>query len=243
MTLRASLLCCICLLCQEVLAVTIAPEKVTPVALSNRDVNRLVCSEGTINDVVYSSEKGISVKTQGDNAFVKFLIKNTSGEGQYVTVRSELYVVCSGSVYTLMAEPKDIPGQTIRLSSGTKNRLKANIDRFGSLPEEKRALEMTRLVYLDEIPESFAVTDLDAEDAQAFAGLPIHLKKKRIVRMDGMGLKLTEYQVLSSEMVQLSEADFMEVALGENIFAITIEPKALGPGQAARLLIVQKEGG
>ncbi|MEZ4566852.1 MAG: type-F conjugative transfer system secretin TraK [Desulfobacterales bacterium] len=102
---------------------TLLPETTTKVYLSNRDVNQIICQNGPIRDVVYSREKGMTVKTHENNAFVKFLMAADPAHGHMMySEPSEIYVVCgvNSLVYTLIAEPKNIPAQTIELASGKK---------------------------------------------------------------------------------------------------------------------------
>jgi len=89
---------------------TLLPETTTSIVFSNRDVNRIICQAGPIKDVVFSQEKGISVKTSASNAFVKFLMSGDENAGglTYSDTPSEIYVVCGpdNDVYTLIAEPE-----------------------------------------------------------------------------------------------------------------------------------------
>jgi hypothetical protein len=101
----------------ELQARTVTPEVSTAVTLSNSDINRITCRE-EIKDVVFSREKGLSVKTVGKDAFVKFLITRKDEKEVYSSTPSELFVVCGENVYNLIALPKRVPSQTVRLSPG-----------------------------------------------------------------------------------------------------------------------------
>jgi len=57
-------------------SVVVHPETPTVVEMSSTDVNRVTCSE-PIQDVVYSAEKGVSVRFLDREAFVKFLVRKT----------------------------------------------------------------------------------------------------------------------------------------------------------------------
>ena len=87
-------------------AAPILPEKTTHITLSNQDVNRLVCTQGMISDVNYSAEKGMQVKIDGANAFVKFQWLHNGQDKTYLTDPSELFLTCDGEVYSLVIEPK-----------------------------------------------------------------------------------------------------------------------------------------
>ena len=103
--------------------VTVSPETVTAVEMSSTDVNRVVCSNGVVNDAFFSQEKGVTVTNNGSSAFVKFLIKRDGVNPDiYASGRAEFYIVCDGAVYTLMATPKKIGAQTIWLAPGASLR-------------------------------------------------------------------------------------------------------------------------
>jgi len=51
----------------------VLPEVTTQTEMSSSDINRIVC-QTDIKDVIFSKEKGVSVKISGRDAFVKFLI-------------------------------------------------------------------------------------------------------------------------------------------------------------------------
>jgi len=87
----------------------IAPEMPTIVQLSNRDINRIVCS-GPMSDLIFSEEKGVTGHFAGNNAFIKFKAEELNGLLTYAETPSELFVVCNGAVYTLIADNKQLAG-------------------------------------------------------------------------------------------------------------------------------------
>lgn len=222
------------------LAQVILPEVVTPVIMSNRDVNRVVCSTGDINDVYFSQEKGMTVVNDGRNAFVKFLIQQDGLKESHVTLRSELYVVCNASVYTLMITPKNVPAKTYHLSPGKSQDMRNNVALLGPLAEEERALYLTLAVFKEDLPDAF--TEIKAP--QQTWNLKIienaGVVKSREIQVEGLGLNLSEYYVKAATHLQLQESQFLQPFFGRNIFAVTVEPRRLRPGQVARVLVVEK---
>lgn len=220
----------------------IQPEVTTAVDLSSTDVNRIVCP-GTINDLIFSKEKGIEGHFAGNNAFVKFGILVEAGEGkQYSTTPSELFVSCSGAIYSLIGTPKRIPSVTVRLSPPASTDIKQNIDRYQALPFEKKVLQLIREAYLGEYPESYRVTAVDAEVAIS-ADLTVRLTKT--VEVEGAGLRLKEYLVrpAGGKTVRITERDFLRPGMGERIVAVVVENQGLEPGQSSRVFIVEQRGG
>ena len=222
---------------------TILPEMTTKVRMSNSDVNRIVCP-GNIKDVIFSREKGLTVKIDGHNAFVKFLITKKRNRKTYVTTPSEVYVVCAGDVYSIIAVPKRIPAQTIRLSSGRKKRIKENNLLFSGLAFETRILSLIRSVYTEEIPDSF---DVELTDKKYSLFEDIGLTLRRIVTVEGEGLRVKEYiaEMLqnggrsSAKEIELSEKNFLKTELTVNPIAISIDRMNLKKGDTARVFIVE----
>jgi len=110
----------------------------TAVELSNMDINRIVCP-GSMSDLIFSQEKGMTGHFSGNNAFVKFKIEDINGEYFYADEQSELFIVCNNTVYTLIVTPTDIPSVTLRLASPKGDYFQKNIAHYKNLPLEKQA--------------------------------------------------------------------------------------------------------
>jgi len=226
---------------------TLTADTTQGVALSNRDINRVVCAEGAISDVFYSEEKGMLVEVKGQNAFVKFLIRKQAGLNQYVNQTAELHIVCAGEVYTLVANPQPIVTQTVYLSGGLKTRIKDNLRLFRAMAKEEQLLQLTQAVYRDEIPETYQVQRFSstitvspkAPDMIALYA-SIQLTKLKEVRVEGLGYRATEYAILAKAPVALLESDFAQPSFGSTIAAITVTPLQLNSGQIGRLIIIDE---
>lgn len=220
---------------------TVNSEVPTHVELSNTDINRLVCQHGSINDVFYSQEKGISVNVSESNAFVKFLIMNDGNGDNHVTLDSEFYVVCDGSIYTLIASPKNIPAQTVYLSAPEKGNIQKNVALYSALPIEEQAVDLIKRTLTDDIPDSFNIKKYPIEDSVPvieIKGIPF--AKAREVSIEGVGLRLTEYVGKARFAVDLNEVDFLDTSLGRHTLAITLDPVQIRPGMVVRAYIVER---
>jgi len=218
----------------------VLPEIATHVRLSSTDVNRIVCPSD-IHDVVFSKEKGVEVKVNGRNAFVKFLVKKEpGGKEKYSKTPTELFVVCGGDVYTLITQPARIPSRTIRLSSGSGKRIKENLELMTSLPFEKKILSVIKSMYTGDIPDSFLVRSVDGPVVD-INGLAVRLK--RIVEVEGAGLRGREFSVTLKERdtLKLSEKDFLSPAITTKPLGITLDKLRLdNADDTARLFIVER---
>ena len=223
--------------------VTVSPETVTAVEMSNTDVNRVVCSNGVVNDAFFSQEKGVSVTNNGSSAFVKFLIKRDGVNPDiYATGRAEFYIVCDGAVYTLMATPKKIGAQTIWLAPGAKERIDRNLAEYGPQVEEDRAVSLTMAVMQDQIPDSYRVSQTGYDEMMWYENVVPDAKvaKRRDVRVEGIGFTLTEYWIQPNYDLQLDEGMLLNEWFGTAIFAITFDSLNGKANRISRAFVVNR---
>jgi len=226
--------------------VVVQPETPTVVEMSSTDVNRVSCPVA-ITDVVYSAEKGVTVRFIDREAFVKFLVTRKGAEVAYATNPTELYVVCGGSVYTLIAQPRKIPPAPIRLAPSKVSSVEENRQRLGSLPGEAKLIRILREVATGEIPASYLVRPIRRR-VELSADLEVVLH--RLIEIEGEGLQVKELRVTAKPSagpgaVRLREPVFATNALGpERKAAVAIEKTDLGPGEETRVIVVElRQGG
>lgn len=220
------------------------PDQTSTIRLSNRDINHVICAGGEIEDIKFSAEKAIAVERAGSNAWIKFLVREIDDAGAvtrtFVTVPSEFFITCNGSVYALYAEPSDIPAQTVTLQAGTTQRARANEELLGPLVEEERAVSITLSMLQDRIPASFTAV-APRSDRLRLANLPgAEIDERRRVEIEGSGLSASEYLVTALIDTTLDERSFLAPELGANIFAVTLDRTVLKPGDAARLIVIRR---
>lgn len=220
------------------------PDQASHIRLSNRDVNHIVCVGGDVEDVKFSAEKGLAVERGGSDAWIKFLVLETEDQGAktrtYVTTPSEFFVSCNGSIYSLYAEPADIPAQTVSLVPGASQRARANDALLGPLVEEERAVGIALALLQDRIPASF-IEVAPSRDNVTIADAPdLVVKEHRRLEIDGAGLSVSEYLVSSTGPASLDERSFLDQSLGADIFAVTLDRLVLGPRETARLIVVRR---
>ena len=220
------------------------PDQTSRIRLSNRDVNHVICVGGEIGDVKFSAEKGLAVERGGSDAWIKFLVLETDDTGAktrtYVTAPAEFFIACNDAIYPIYAEPADIPAQTISLSPGTAQRAKGNEALLGPLVEEERAVSIILSMLQDRIPASFADV-APARGSLTLTELPgISLTERRRLEVEGAGLSASEYSVRAQAPVSLDERAFLDLALGPDIFAVTLDRLMLAKDETARLIVIRR---
>jgi conjugal transfer pilus assembly protein TraK len=227
--------------------VTALPEQASTIRLSNRDVNHVVCVGGEIEDVKFSAEKAIAVERAGSDAWIKFLVKEVEDMGMvtrsYVTTPSEFFISCNGAIYPLYTEPADIPAQTVTLAPGRPQRAAANEELLGPLVEEERAISITLAVLQGRIPASFSEIAPRAGTITVTALPAVKLVEQRRLAIEGAGLSVSQYRLSSDSELVLEERQFLDRALGTDIFAVTLDRLAIKPGESARLVVIRRGDG
>lgn len=217
----------------------ILPEVATPVEMSASDANRIVCA-GVIEDIVFSKEKGLSVHYTRKDAFLKFQIIKENDRLIYAETPAEVFVVCKESVYRIIAIPKRIPSQTVRLLAGRSDQIKTNRSLMNGLPLEEKVITLVKWVYTDAIPESLTVKR-SQERFDLFRDIDLTLI--RTVTVEGEGLTVREFLAKATSVrVELKEKDFLRAELARKPVAITVDRFTLSAGQSARIFIVEQGG-
>lgn len=226
----------------------VLPETTTTIVLSSMDVNRITCP-GVIKDVVYSGEKGFDVKYSGTNAFIKFKVTidpmKSVDEGQetYATKPVEMFVVCNDDIYTLIAQPKKVPSQTIRLLGNSSEAIEKNLSRFEGMAFEKMILQVVKEVFTGSAPDSYLVEKVDKK---VEIDLQLDVVLKRTHTIEGEGIVIKEFVVRhvhsrEFEKVELSEEDFLNEKITTKAVAVAIEKQSLLPAESTKVLVVEKK--
>jgi conjugal transfer pilus assembly protein TraK len=211
----------------------------TMVELSAREINRIVCP-GQMTDLIFSEEKGLTGHFSGNNAFIKFTAEEVGGKLKYSKEPSEIYVVCNGSVYTIIGAPVEINAVTVRLALPKGETVEKNIARYKNMPLEKQALQLIKEAYDGVFPSSYQVID---------KAVPVHLcpdldlVRQQVVEIEGVGLRLKSFKATSrlATDLELAEKTFLTAAVGNPILAVAIEQHNLKPKQSTRIFVVERK--
>ncbi|MFZ4857735.1 MAG: type-F conjugative transfer system secretin TraK [Desulfuromonadaceae bacterium] len=217
----------------------VLPEATTTVRLSSSDMNRISCP-ADIREALTSTEKGLTIKITGKDAFVKFKVIKKGDKLSYSTTPTELYVVCGDETFSMVIIPQRIPSQTIRLTSGKDRKIRENQSLYVGLPFEKKVLKAVKDVYTENIPDSYSI---NKKEKQFLLFREIRLILKRTVDIEGEGLRIKEYEValrgVTTEF-KLNEKMFLKTELAENPIAISLERHILRTGDTSRVFVVEQ---
>ena len=202
-------------------------------------MNRISCP-ADIREALTSTEKGLTIKITGKDAFVKFKVTKKGDKFTYSTTPTELYVVCGDETFSMVIFPQRIPSQTIRLTSGKEKKIKENLSLYAGLPFEKKALKAIKDVYTENIPDSYSVSK---KEKRFFSFREILLTLKRTVDIEGEGLRIKEYEAsLRGETTEfkMNEKMFLKTELAENPVAVSLERHILRAGDTSRVFVVEQ---
>jgi hypothetical protein len=133
----------------------------------------------------------------------------------------------------------------VRLSSGKKAALKKNAAFFKDMPYEEKVVKLIQAVYTENFPDSFSVENVNTE----LFDIDYSLKLKRIVSVEGEGLRLKEISVRLKdtdgefEKRELSEKDFLRSSIAKTPLAVSIYPLVIETGDTARVFVVERVNG
>ena len=219
---------------------SIPPERATVVMVSNRDVNRVHCM-GAVDDVVWSKEKPVAVRQEGSDVWVKFLVLRAGNAESRASAPLDLHITCNGEVYSLILHPRDLDTVTVRLGDGAREVLSANAKSWGGLALEEKIKRLTLAVYRNDVPSTFTRRRIEPGDPRRNIALfeNADIIGQQEVTASGVGLRATEYMVLSREAIELNERDFLNPVFGE-IVGITIDPLKVPADGFARLIVIER---
>lgn len=223
---------------------SIRPESLARISVSSTDVNRIKCGDGVITGIHFSQDKNVVVEVVDSNAYVKFLSLKQGEEITYTERASEFFVTCGGDVYELILLPKVINAKTIYLSNPTKNKIKDNIALYNDLPLEEQVVSfsLSLLTNDEKSLQQFNVKNFKSHNQDWFDfDKSTKIGKLKSFSVDGIGLKVTEFRVLSNINRRFNPTEFLDSRIGENILGVTVDPEVANAGEPIKLIVVEKD--
>lgn len=222
----------------------VKPELTTKVDVSSTDVNRIKCGDGIISGVHYSQDKNIVVEVKDSNAYIKFMALKEGDDVTYSERASEMFVTCGGDVYELILLPTISNAKTIYLSNPIKNQIKANIEKFGSLPLEDNivSLSLALMTEDDSVLQQFSVKEIKPSQQEWFNfDKTTKVGRTEEFTVDGLGVKVSKYNIVSTVERRFNPTEFLDTRISENIMGLTLDPEVVRPKEVATLIVVEKD--
>ena len=229
----------------------VLPAIATQVYLSNLDINRITCmGDRPVKDVIYSTEKGITTKINGNNAFVKLQLHQDfpSASPRVIEDPVELYVICGSEndIYTVIGIPRKIPAQWVQLVSKTHD-IKKNLSLFEGRDFEKKIVTLIKEAWTENYPDSYTIRSVQRPLAiRDWKWLNVELR--RIINIDGEGFTIKEYRLqlnpaAGTNEKKVLEKQFLIPEISENPLAIALDDTAVRKDVPTRLFVVEKSSG
>lgn len=220
------------------------PEVSTKIEVSSTDVNRIKCGDGNITGIHYSQDKNVIVDIKEENAFIKFMALKQGEQYTYSERATEFFVTCGGEVYELIFIPKISNPKTVYLSNPIKNRIQSNIDEYNQLPLEEQVVNfsLALLTNDDKVLQKFDVKENKLSEQNWFEfDKTTNIGKKRSFSVDGLGLKVSEYIVISDVNRRFNPKEFLDSRISENVLGLTLDPEIAYKGDPIKLIVVEKD--
>jgi hypothetical protein len=222
----------------------IQPDIVTPVRFSSLHINRIYCP-GEVQDVVYSEEKGLTVKVVGSDVFVKFKLVKNPVKGEIIETANEpaeLYVVCNNRVYSLILIPRKIPSTIIYLEKDKKTAINENLSLSKSIPFEKRLVEVISSLMKGKVPEEANVVKV-GKPIEFFKAL--NVVEEEDYRFEGEGFVVKVFSVrlspnVKNEYIDLFEKDFLKKEISKAPVAIALSKLRLYKNDKVLLFVIER---
>ncbi len=221
----------------------VEPNKTTMVKMSALDINRIHCVDGDITDVIYSDERGVKVKIIGQDAFVKFPVRKVDDSLQYSKAAVDLFAVCNGKVYSIIAQPLKTISSTLTYLKDRASEIEKNINKHKDLPFEKRLVDIIRNVYTNQIEPHYEFVPVNKR-VSLYENMDIIYKGYYNIEGEGLNVKLFIIRPvnLSSQRdyIEFKEKDFLRKVLTIAPVAISLDKTKLYSNDKAVLIIVER---
>ena len=220
----------------------IYPEKTVWLKLSNRDLNRIVCTRGPITYLLTSSEKGVETTIKNDEAYIKFkAIITNNGKIKYMNKPTEFFIRCGGDTYSFIAYPKKISAKTIYLASLT-NKIKPDETLLKKNRVDEAITDIIKTVFLDRIPPSWEKPNKFRKFRiqKNINDTKIKILEQSRYRIPGIPILVRVFILNSNKRIQINEKFLLDPSIVKNPIAISLLDHILNPGLNTRAVILEK---
>ncbi|CDT76412.1 TraK domain-containing protein [Vibrio crassostreae] len=227
----------------------------SPIELSNRSVNDVLCENGTAIDYFVSESVPIIITKIPDGSgwivtYEYLQNKNNPIEIRYFSEEQEVYFICSTGTFKTSIKPVHEKSKTVILSDGGGNKIHTNLEFVRGRDIEEVAVEFALKVINDNgsgigIPDSYTIKPAPSSIRKWHQGIVggVTLRPERSIKIDGVGLRADEFTIKAERDIELRHVNFLKTPLGGNIFTVTIEDTRLIKGEKTTVVITHLERG
>lgn len=208
------------------------------VEVSMKDISRLVCFSD-ITRTVYSKEKGLEIKSEGKDAFIKNLPVESVDPGsgkislRYDKRPKEIYIICGGRTFSLLLIPRDIPAVTVYLKTRHSDKEKAS--RYEQATDHENTMfRLIKDVYHEDLPDGYEVEEVNTLVHKYIEADVIHRRT-----YTGDRFQVREFIIHAKTPVALDELLLLETLKVGNPVAITLVDSSLESNQQTRVIVVR----
>jgi hypothetical protein len=207
-------------------ATNIQPDKPIHIPISAKDLNRVTCVTGMIQDAFFSEEKVQQVSVVGDKVFIKLPIKQEGDVFTYAKNIIDFDIICDGQAYKFFAEPQeDLRGQIIYLGDPQINDALQNLQILNGMDEEDQFVVLVDAVMSNGRLNNHIFNALTQEPHTQVLNLNNRdLTLQQSYRFNGAGLRVKHYIYPAKAGDEFREEQFLIPQISSRARAITIHP-------------------
>jgi len=228
--------------CSAVHATNIQPDKPQKIAISAKDVNRVTCVSGMVEDVFFSEEKVQQVSVARDKVFIKLPIKQDGETLTYAKNTIDFDIICDGLAYKFFAEPReDLRGQIIYLGDPQVNQALQNLQILDGMDKEDQYVVLIDAVMSNGRLNSHVFNALTKEKFQQTLNLNNRtLQLHQSYRFNGAGLRVKHYLYPGKPGDTYREEQFLIPQISTRARAITVHPLTVSAEGYVNVIVIEE---
>lgn len=230
------------LLSFQVAATNIQPDKPRSIDISAKDVNRVTCVNGMIQDVFFSEEKVQQVSVAEDKVFIKLPIKQDGEVLTYAKNVVDFDIICDGLAYKFFATPKeDLRGQIIYLGDPQISQALSNLSQLDGMDKEDQYQMLVDAVLSNGRINNHLFNSLTKEPIKQTLVLENReLTLQQSFRFNGAGLRVKHFVYPAKTGESYREEQFILPQISSQMRAVTVHPLTAFVDGFINIIIVEE---
>lgn len=210
--------------------VDVTDGKTVPIVVSTKELNRLTMADGSRIDHIWGPQDRMALEADTDSG--QLFIRAIGAKPFSLFVKAD-----NGETYTLLAAPKEVPGETVFLRPPYRNSERHSGER--ALPYIKRVERLARAMGRDALPDDYT-------PIQSSRVVPlwdeVHFKRTMIYSGDTLTGEVYRLTNLTQKEMRLDEREFRAVPGDHPVAAVAIDKHRLKPRESTEVFIIRKVG-